>query len=182
MRTCGAGHSFSEVALTDGVMVDLGGLCRVLDADPSSGLVRVQGGIVLRDLNRELHNRGLAMANLGDIDTQTISGAISTATHGTGSRLQNIPAQVAAIELATASGEIVIVSEDDADPTAFLAARVGLGALGAISALTVRAVPAFTLHRADSRCRSTTCSAASTRSRTQTTTSSSSCSRAPTRR
>jgi FAD-linked oxidoreductase len=149
VRVRGAGHSFSEAALTDGTMIDLGGLCRVLDADPSSGLVKVEGGIVLRDLNRELHSRGLAMANLGDIDTQTISGAISTATHGTGSWLQNIPAQVAALEIVTASGELVTVSEDDADPTAFLAARVGLGALGAISAVTVRAVPAFTLHRAD---------------------------------
>jgi L-gulono-1,4-lactone dehydrogenase len=149
VKVRGAGHSFSEAALTDGAMVGPGGLNRVLDADPSSGLVKVEGGIVLRDLNRELHSRGLAMANLGDIDTQTISGAISTATHGTGSRLQNIPAQVAAIEIVTASGEIVTVGEDDPDPTAFLAARVGLGALGAISAVTVRAVPAFTLHRTD---------------------------------
>jgi len=149
VKVRGAGHSFSEVTLTDGVMIDPGGLNRMLDADPTSGLVKVEGGIVLRDLNRELHSRGLAMANLGDIDTQTIAGAISTATHGTGSRLQNIPAQVSAIEIVTASGEIVIVSEDDADPTAFLAARVGLGALGAISAVTVRAVPAFTLHRVD---------------------------------
>jgi L-gulonolactone oxidase len=149
VKVHGAGHSFSEAALTDGVMIDLGGLNRVLDADTSSGLVRVEGGIVLRDLNRELHTRGLAMANLGDIDTQTISGAISTATHGTGSRLQNIPAQVAAVELVTASGEVVTFSENDPDRTGFLAARVGLGALGAISAVTVRAVPAFTLHRAD---------------------------------
>jgi L-gulono-1,4-lactone dehydrogenase len=149
VKVRGAGHSFSEAALTDGVMIDPRGLSRVLDADPPSGLVKVEGGIVLRDLNRELHSRGLAMANLGDIDTQTISGAISTATHGTGSRLQNISAQVSAIEIVTASGKIVMVSDDDADPTAFLAARVGLGALGAISAVTVRAVPAFTLHRAD---------------------------------
>jgi L-gulonolactone oxidase len=149
VKVHGAGHSFSEAALTHGTMIDLGGLDRILDADPSSGLIKVQGGIVLRELNRELHERGLAMANLGDIDTQTISGAISTATHGTGSRLQNIPAQVAAVELVTASGEIVTFSAEDADPTAFRAARVGLGALGAISAVTVRTVPAFTLHRVD---------------------------------
>ena len=98
----GSGHSFTEAALTDGVMIDLGGLWTVCSTPiPASGLVRVEGGIVLRDLNRELHARGLAMANLGDIDRQTISGAISTATHGTGTRLQNISAQVAEVELVT---------------------------------------------------------------------------------
>jgi FAD-linked oxidoreductase len=149
VKVHGAGHSFSEAALTEGTMIDLSGCTRLLDADVGSGLVRVEGGITLRDLNRELHRLGLAMANLGDIDTQTISGAISTATHGTGSWLQNIPAQVAAIELVTGAGEVVSLGADDSDPTAFRAARVGLGALGAISAVTVRSVPAFTLHRVD---------------------------------
>jgi FAD-linked oxidoreductase len=149
VRVRGAGHSFSEAALTNGTMIDVGGCNRVLDADVANGLVRVEGGIVLRDLNRELHGLGLAMANLGDIDTQTIAGAISTATHGTGARLQNIPAQVAELELVTGTGEVVSFSAQDADPTGFRAARVGLGALGAISAVTVRAVPAFTLHRVD---------------------------------
>jgi L-gulono-1,4-lactone dehydrogenase len=149
VRVCGAGHSFSEAALTDGTMIDVSGCKRVLDADRASGLVRVEGGIVLRDLNRELHRLGLAMANLGDIDTQTIAGAISTATHGTGARLQNIPAQVAEVELVTGTGEVVSFSAQDADSTGFRAARVGLGALGAISAVTVRTVPAFTLHRVD---------------------------------
>jgi L-gulono-1,4-lactone dehydrogenase len=149
VKVPGAGHSFSEAALTDGVMIDLGGLRRVLDEDASSGLVKVQGGIVLRELNRELHARGRAMANLGDIDTQTISGAISTATHGTGTGLQNISAQVAAVELVTAAGEVRELEAGDPDPTVFLAARVGLGALGAISAVTLRTVPAFTLHRVD---------------------------------
>jgi len=149
VKVRGAGHSFSEAALTDGVMIDVSGCNRVLDADVAGGLVRVEGGIVLRDLNRELHALGLAMANLGDIDTQTISGAISTATHGTGARLQNISAQVAEVELITAAGEVVSFSAEDADPVGFRAARVGLGALGAISAVTVRALPAFTLHRVD---------------------------------
>jgi L-gulonolactone oxidase len=150
VKVPGSGHSFTEAALTDGVMVDLSNLGRVLDADVSSGLVRVEGGIVLRQLNRELHARGLAMANLGDIDKQTISGAISTATHGTGTRLVNISAQVVAVELVTASGEVVELRPEDADGgTALRAARVGIGALGAISAVTLRTVPAFALHRVD---------------------------------
>jgi L-gulono-1,4-lactone dehydrogenase len=150
VRVCGSGHSFSEAALTDGVMVDVSALSRVLDFDPSSGLVRVGGGIVLHELNEQLFARGRAMANLGDIDTQTIAGAISTATHGTGSTLQNIPAQVAAVELVTASGEVVAFRPDDPDSgVGFRAARVGLGALGAISAVTLTTVPAFALHRVD---------------------------------
>jgi L-gulonolactone oxidase len=145
----GSGHSFTEAALTDGVMIDIHELGRVLDVDSDSGLVKVGGGIVLHELNARLHEHGRAMANLGDIDTQTISGAISTATHGTGTALQNIPAQVDAVELVTAGGEVVEFGSRDADPTGFRAARVGLGALGAISAVTLKTVPAFTLHRAD---------------------------------
>ena len=92
VRVSGSGHSFTEAALTEETMIDVGALAGVLDADPSSGLVRVGGGTVLADLNGALDRLGLAMENLGDIDRQTIAGAISTATHGTGARLRNISA------------------------------------------------------------------------------------------
>ena len=78
----------------------------MIDADPASGLVKVGGGTVLADLNEELHRLGLAMENLGDIDRQTIAGAISTGTHGTGAKLRNISAQVEAIELVLADGSV----------------------------------------------------------------------------
>ena len=148
ISVAGSGHSFTDAAMTDGCMLRIEALNGVLDADPEAGLVRVGGGIVLADLNRELDRLGLALENLGDIDRQTISGAISTATHGTGSRLPNISAQVAAIELITASGEVRQLTEE-AEPDLLRAARVGVGALGAISAVTLRTVPAFTLHRID---------------------------------
>src|SRR4051812_5634468 len=144
----GAGHSFTEAAMTDGSMIRIDALDEVIDADPSSGLVKVGAGIVLADLNERLHDLGLAMENLGDIDCQTIAGAISTATHGTGARLRNISAQVEAIELVTADGSVRELSTTS-DPDLLRAARVGVGALGAISAVTLRAVPAFTLHRID---------------------------------
>jgi len=143
----GAGHSFTEAALTDGTMIDVGALSGVVDADPSSGLVRVGGGTVLAELNEELHRRGLAMENLGDIDRQTVAGAISTGTHGTGAKLRNISAQVVAVELVTGDGGVREL--DSATPDLLRAARVGVGALGAISALTLRCVPAFVLHRVD---------------------------------
>jgi L-gulono-1,4-lactone dehydrogenase len=143
----GAGHSFTGAALTDGVAIDVGALAGVIDADRSSGIVEVGAGTVIADLNRELDRLGLAMENLGDIDRQTIAGAISTATHGTGARLPNISGQVEAVELVTGAGEARRL--DGATPDLLRAARVGVGALGAISSVTLRCVPAFTLRRVD---------------------------------
>jgi FAD-linked oxidoreductase len=148
VKVAGSGHSFTDAALTDGVMVRLDELTRVLDVDAENGLVTVEAGIRLRELNARLHELGRALANLGDIDKQTIAGAISTATHGTGGRLQNLSAQVAAVELVTATGDVVALSANR-DPDAFRAARVGIGALGALATVTLRTVPAFTLHRVD---------------------------------
>ena len=149
IRVAGSGHSFSDIALTDGVMISLDALDRVLAADRGRGLVKVEGGIVLRELNRRLDERGLAFENLGDIDRQTLAGSISTATHGTGARFRNLSAQIASIELVTADGNLREISAES-DPDLFLAARVGLGALGVIYAVTVRCAPAFTLNRVDS--------------------------------
>jgi L-gulonolactone oxidase len=148
VKVAGSGHSFTEAALTEGTMVRLERLCGVLDADPASGLVKVGGGTVLADLNQALAELGLAMENLGDIDRQTIAGAISTGTHGTGARLRNISAQVEGIELVLANGSVRHLSAAT-HPELLRAARVGLGALGAIAAVTLRCVPAFTLLRVD---------------------------------
>ena len=149
LHAAGSGHSFTEAALTDGAMIRLEALNRVLDSDSDSGLVKVEAGITLRDLSAALWQRGLAMENLGDIDRQTLAGAISTATHGTGAEFRNLSAQVEALELVLADGSLLEVSEQT-DGDAYRAARVGLGALGLIYSVTLRAVPAFTLHRVDS--------------------------------
>jgi FAD-linked oxidoreductase len=146
VRVAGAGHSFTEAALTDGTMVSLQRMGNVLEADRETGLVKVEAGVALRDLNERLWGLGLAMENLGDIDVQSLAGAISTATHGTGGGLRNISAQVEAIELVTADGQVRELTGGDE----LRAARVSLGALGVITAVTLRTVPAFTLHRLDS--------------------------------
>jgi L-gulono-1,4-lactone dehydrogenase len=148
VSVAGSGHSFTEAAMTGGTMVDLAALSGTLDADRDSGLVRVGAGTVLATLNEELHRLGLAMENLGDIDRQTIAGAISTGTHGTGAKLRNISAQVESVELVTAGGEVREL--DGGTPELLRAARVGIGALGAISAVTLRCVRAFVLERIDS--------------------------------
>ncbi len=149
VRVAGSGHSFTEAALTEGTMLRLEGLAGVIDADPASGLVEVGGGTGLARLNEDLADLGLAMANLGDIDSQTISGAISTGTHGTGIGLANISSQVVGIELVLADGTSRRL-DVAADPELLRAARVGIGALGAIASVTLRCVPAFNLERIDS--------------------------------
>jgi FAD-linked oxidoreductase len=143
VRVAGAGHSFNDAVLTDGRLLTLERMDRVLDVDRSSGLVRVQGGLTLRALNRRLAEHGLAMENLGDVDAQSIAGAISTATHGTGARLRNLSSQVAALTLVLADGSTLHCSEED--PALLRAARVGLGALGVVAEVTLRCVPAFRL-------------------------------------
>lgn len=144
VRVAGAGHSFSDIACSDGLLIVLDRFQRVLDVDRESGLVRVQGGATIGQLNACLAEHGLALENLGDIDVQSIAGAISTATHGTGARLRNIPSQVAELTLVRADGSTLVCSQER-DPEMFRAARVGLGALGVVAEVTLRCVSAFTL-------------------------------------
>jgi L-gulonolactone oxidase len=148
VRAVGSGHSFSDIACSDGLMLSLERMAGIVDIDRSSGLVRVQAGITIRELSRRLIAHGLALENLGDIDRQSVGGAISTATHGTGARLGNISSQVQELELVLADGSTVECSPRQ-DPETFQAARVGLGACGVIAEITLRCVPAFTLHGVD---------------------------------
>lgn len=145
VKVVGAGHSFTAIALTDGRLVNLENYQGILDADAATGRVTVEGGIKLHHLNRELWKRGLSMPNLGDIDRQSISGAISTSTHGTARDLGGIARDVVGMRLIASDGSIVECSPDlNAD--VFRAARVGLGALGVISTVTLQTTPAFKLH------------------------------------
>ncbi len=144
VRVAGTGHSFTDIACSQGTLIVLDRFQGVLDVDRESGLVRVQAGISIARLNATLAEHGLALENLGDIDAQSIAGAISTATHGTGARLRNIPSQVTALTLVLADGSTFACSGEH-EPDAFLAARVGLGALGVLAEVTLRCVPAFTL-------------------------------------
>ena len=143
VTVAGSGHSFTDIACTDGVMVDMSSMNRVLAVDGDE--VTVQAGITLHDLGEELRSRELAMENQGDVDPQTLAGAISTATHGTGGRFGNLSSQVVGVRLVDGTGEVRELREGDE----LRAARVSLGALGALAAVTLRCVPAFTIHRLD---------------------------------
>lgn len=145
VKVVGSGHSFTGTALTDGRQIQLDRYGRVLAADADTGLVTVEAGITLGALNDELARRGLALENLGDIAYQTISGAIATATHGTGARLGVLSTQVRGLRLVTGDGSIIDCSSSE-EPEVFSAARVGLGSLGAVSTVTLQCLPDFKLH------------------------------------
>jgi FAD-linked oxidoreductase len=144
VRMTGSGHSFTPVAVTSGVMLRPDGLRAIRSVDEAAGEVTVEAGCRLRELNEYLHASGLALANMGDIQEQTAAGSIQTGTHGTGRDLGGIAAQVTAMELVLADGSIVTCSAGHATEL-FQAARIGLGALGVLTAVTFRVVPAFLL-------------------------------------
>jgi L-gulonolactone oxidase len=143
VKVIGAGHSFTDAAMTEGVLVSLGRLDAVRSVDGNR--VRVQAGIELRALSDQLADHGLAMPNLGDINVQSLAGATSTATHGTGRGLGNLSTTIEAIELVDGHGEIQRF-DSATDPDAVRTLAVGLGAFGLVTELTLRVVPAFDLH------------------------------------
>lgn len=144
VKVAGSGHSFTAAAVTDGTLLHLDQLNRVLAADTATGRVTVQAGMTLHRLNQVLAGIGLALSNLGDIDVQTVAGAIATGTHGTGARLGGLSTQVCGLQLVTGSGEVIECSPDERSAL-FDAARVGLGALGIVTAVTLQCEPAFVL-------------------------------------
>ncbi|GAA1947853.1 D-arabinono-1,4-lactone oxidase [Agromyces allii] len=145
IKPVGAGHSFTGIAVAPGVQLDLADVSGVIAADPATGRVTLGAGTRLYDLPRLLAPYGLALQNMGDIDQQTIAGATSTGTHGTGLGFGGLATQIVAAKLVTGTGELVEVSETSR-PELLPAVRVGLGALGVLVEVTLQLVPAFVLH------------------------------------
>jgi L-gulono-1,4-lactone dehydrogenase len=145
VKCVGAGHSFTPIACTDGVLLDLSGYDRVVAHDPEDRTITVQAGIALSRLSDELDLRGLALENMGDIAYQSIAGATATATHGTGWHFGNISSRIVGVRLIAGDGSIVVASHNE-NPEVLAAARVGVGALGIVSTVTIQAVRAFRLH------------------------------------
>jgi len=144
VRVAGAGHSFSPLVASDGVIVSLDRMQGVVDVDAGTGIARVQAGTRLYALGAALAERGLAMENLGDINVQSIAGATSTGTHGTGLGFGNLATQIAALKFVTADGRELVASPGE-NPELFAGGRIALGALGVLSEISLRLVPAFRL-------------------------------------
>ena len=149
VKPIGAGHSFTAIGQTSGIQIRMSNLAGVLRADVPSGLVTVLAGTRLHELNETLWHLGLSMTNLGDIDVQTVSGAIATGTHGTGARFGGIATQVRGLQIVTADGTLLECSADE-NAELLAAARVGLGALGVIATVTLQCEPAFALAASES--------------------------------
>ncbi|WEO94804.1 D-arabinono-1,4-lactone oxidase [Streptomyces sp. FXJ1.172] len=144
VKAVGTGHSFTSIAATDGVLIRPQLLTGIRTIDRESMTVTVEAGTPLKRLNAALAREGLSLTNMGDIMEQTVSGATSTGTHGTGRESGSIAAQIKGLELVTADGSVLTCSEKD-NPEVFAAARTGLGALGIITAITFAVEPLFLL-------------------------------------
>ncbi|GCE08054.1 D-arabinono-1,4-lactone oxidase [Dictyobacter aurantiacus] len=145
VRVVGAGHSFTPLVETGDILVSLDNLQGIEEVDLAAGTAMVLGGTRLKELGDALLSHGVAQENLGDIDVQSIAGAISTGTHGTGVRFGNLSTQVEELTLVTASGEILVCSAEH-NAEIFKAAQVSLGLLGVIVRVKLRVVPATRLH------------------------------------
>ncbi len=140
----GTGHSFTGIAAPEGIMLDPTGLSGLLQVDHTANTVTARAGTPLHVLNSTLEGLGLSLHNMGDIAEQTIAGATSTGTHGTGGTLGSLSAQVAGVELVTGNAEVLRIDADE-NPDLFGAARLGLGALGILTEITFKVEPVFTL-------------------------------------
>ena len=144
VKVVGSGHSFTSIALTQGRLVSLENMTGIVGVDSGAQRVTVKAGTTLADLNVLLDQHGLALANLGDITYQTVAGAVSTGTHGTGRHLTGLAGQITGMRIINGLGQIIDVDETQNSEILRLG-RVGLGALGAITQVTLQAVPAFRL-------------------------------------
>ncbi|MFF4477345.1 D-arabinono-1,4-lactone oxidase [Streptomyces sp. NPDC021218] len=144
VKAVGSGHSFTTTAATDGLLIRPDRMAGVRGLDREAGTVTVAAGTPLRQLNETLSAHGLSLANMGDIMEQTVAGATATGTHGTGRDSASIAAQIKGLELVTADGSVLRCSAAE-NPEIFAAARIGLGALGVVSAITFAVEPEFLL-------------------------------------
>ncbi|MEY2399922.1 MAG: alditol oxidase, partial [Ilumatobacteraceae bacterium] len=144
VRAVGSRHSFNTIADTTGDQVSLASLERIVELDTQAQTVTVDGGVKYGELATRLHEHGWALANLASLPHISVAGACSTATHGSGAGNGNLATAIQAIELVTASGDLVDVSRDD-DPKLMDALTVGLGALGIVTRLTLAVEPTYSV-------------------------------------
>jgi FAD/FMN-containing dehydrogenase len=151
VRTVGAGHSWAPLVLTRDVLVNLDKLTRYLQIVMPGRRVKVEGGMRLKHLISRLRDDNLGLKNIGSVTEQSIAGAISTGTHGTGLTLGSIGTQIIAVQLVSGTGDIVTITEQE--PDRLNAARLSLGALGIITQVTIQCVDDYDLEFAAYWCK-----------------------------
>ena len=156
IRVAGSGHSSSPLVETPDILMSMRDHRGLIDYDLASSRATVGAGTVLHDLGPILHDAGLSMENLGDVDTQTIAGVIATGTHGSGRKLQNISATLVGVRLVTGTAEILEWSIEK-DPDLINAARVSMGLLGIFSAVRLQLEPKYRLRRREYCARTEDC-------------------------
>jgi FAD-linked oxidoreductase len=144
VKMTGSGHSFTDIAVTDGILLRPDSLRGIVGVDHDAMTVTALAGTPLHELNRALERLDLSLHNLGDIEEQTLAGAISTGTHGTGGHQASLSAQVTGLELVTGEGDLLSATAEE-NPDVLEVARLGLGALGILTSVTLRVEPLFTL-------------------------------------
>ena len=149
VKMAGTGHSFTAIAAPESTLLTPGGFSGIVAVDRDAGTVTALAGTPLKVLNAGLEGLGLSLHNMGDIAEQTLAGAISTGTHGTGGVAAGLSAQVAGLELVTGTGEVLRATPGENADVLDLA-RLGLGALGILTTVTFRVEPLFLLE-ADER-------------------------------
>lgn len=150
VRVVGSGHSFTPLVESQGTIISLCKMSGVVDHDIGAQTARIKAGTTIRDLGPMLLDRGLGLANQGDIDRQSLAGAVGTGTHGTGVDLGSISAAIEGFRLVTASGEVLTANRDE-NPDLFDAGRVSMGSLGIMSEITMKARPAYALEETGGR-------------------------------
>ena len=144
VKTVGSGHSFVPLCASDGLLLSLDALRGIVSTDRELGIADIRAGTKIHEIGAPLRKAGLAMVQMGDIDRQSLAGAVSTATHGTGRSVRNLSDQVIGGRLVTAEGEVIEIGETDTE--LLRAARVSLGSLGVFSQLRLRTLPTYRLH------------------------------------
>jgi L-gulono-1,4-lactone dehydrogenase len=144
VKMVGTGHSFTGIASPGDTMLRPNRLSGILAVDRDAMTVTAYAGTQLKALNAELERLGLSLHNMGDIAEQTLAGATSTGTHGTGGVAAGLAAQLAGFQLVTGTGEVVSASPSE-NPDVFALGRVGLGALGILTTVTFAVEPLFLL-------------------------------------
>lgn len=146
VRVVGAGHSSTPLVKTDDYLLSLKHFKGVENPDSNKNRATVLAGMTVKEAGKELHRYGLAMHNTGDVDVQTVAGAIGTGTHGTGERLQNLSSMLVGVRMVTGKGEIIERGIEE-DEDLFHALRVALGTCGIFLKMRLQLQPTYELHR-----------------------------------